>query len=97
MALQLIKANALHLRLTQSKGRARLEVVPCTNGSWAVTSNVAYIRYILACSESDRVRTYPTMLGALRRALHSFSDVANIWVEPSNPINCCAVTPDSVA
>lgn len=37
------------------------------------------------------------MLGAVRRALHSFSDVANIWIEPGNRIASCALTPERVA
>lgn len=92
MALQLVKANALHMRLTQEQGKARLELVPCVNGSWAVTAKVAENRYILACADSNRVRTYPTMLGALRRALHSFSGVASIWIEPLVRIDSCAAT-----
>jgi hypothetical protein len=96
VGIQLLKANALHARLAQVQGKARLEIVPCENGAWTLTVKIAETLYILACADAPKARTYPTMLGAVRRALHSFSDVASIWVEPGNRIAGCALTLEGV-
>jgi len=97
MSWKLVSANELQSLVKREPGNAQVEIVPAPDGHWAVTAKVAGFRYILACADSDRIRTYPTLLGGVRRALRSFATRSGIWICPDVVIEGCTVTPKPVA
>lgn len=94
---QLIKADDLRSLLQREQGRARIEIVSLHDGPWVVSVKTARTRYILSCSDSNRMRTYHTMLGGVRRSLRSFPTPFGIWVLPSESIDSCIEESNDVA